>query len=159
MRFKALAIIQSNYLERERAPWALPIGDNSLVRVIWGHEDYEQKEKQQQHTAKLMGLARGASEVLLLRCLRNKGVKAVHIALNRNGNPRSTATVTFENDQDLRKASRKPIRYYNYTLYWKLKKETYLRKEKEVIFEPQKKNENIIKNKEPQTSKKNKTQK
>ena len=85
-----------------------------------------------------MGLARGASEVLLLRCLRNKGVKAVHITSNRNGNPRSTATVTFENDQDLRKASRKPIRYYNYTLYRKLKKKTYLGKKKEVIYEPKK---------------------
>ena len=157
-RFKALAIIQSNYLERERAPWALPIGDNSLVCVTWEYEDYEQKEKQQQHTAKLMKLARGASEVLLLRCLRNKGVKAVHIASNRNGNPRSTATVIFENNQDLRKASRKPIRYYNYTLYWKLKEETYLRKEKEVIFEPQKKSKNIIKNEEPQTSNKNQNQ-
>src|ERR1043165_5253963 len=105
-----------------------------------------------------MGLARGASEVLLLRCLRNKGVKAVHIASNRNGNPRSTATVTFENDQDLRKASRKSIRYYNYTLYWKLKEVSYLRKEKEVSFEPQKKAENIIKNKEPQTPNKNQNQ-
>ena len=85
-------------MKREKAPWALPIGDNNLIHVTWDYEDYAQKDKQQQHTAKLMGLARGASEVLLLRCLRNKEVKAVHISSNRNGNPRSTATVTFEND-------------------------------------------------------------
>ena len=117
-----------------------------------------QKDKQQQYTAKLIELARGALKVLLLRCLRNKGVKAVHIASNRNGNPRSTATVTFENDQDLRKASKKPIRYYNYTLYWKLKEETYWRKEKEVIFEPNKKIENSIENEKPQMPNKNRNQ-
>jgi hypothetical protein len=70
-----------------------------------------------------MGLARGASEVLLLRSLRNKEAKAVHIPPNRNRNPRSIAIITFENNEDLKRASSKPVRYYNYTLYWKLTEE------------------------------------
>lgn len=71
-----------------------------------------------------MGLARGASEVLLLRHLKNRGAKTVYIPPNRNGNPRGTATVTFKNKEDLRSASRNPVRYNNYILYWKLLEET-----------------------------------
>ena len=135
---KALAVVKSDHLEEARAPWSLPMGDNKLVHVTWGDEDYKRREQQGQYSAKLMGLARGTSEVLLLRHVRNRGVKTIHIPENRNGNPRGTATVTFKIEEDLRAACRSPVRYNNYTLYWRTN---------------DKEEETRIKEQEPKTSK------
>jgi len=73
----------------------LPIGVHKLARVTKGDEDYTQCDLQNVFTTRLTGLLGNASEVLLLRCLKNKKAKSVYIPPNRNGNQRRAATITF----------------------------------------------------------------
>ncbi|CAG8675772.1 5554_t:CDS:1, partial [Paraglomus occultum] len=69
-KYKALAVIKTDKYEDKDIPWSLPIDDSKLVRVTKGDEDYEERNRQSQFTAKLTELPRSASEVLLLRCLK-----------------------------------------------------------------------------------------
>jgi hypothetical protein len=85
-KYKALAVIQTQGIEEEDIPWSLPADNNKLVRVTRGREDHEARKRQRKHTAKLTELPGNASEVLLLRCLRSKGVKSVYISPNQNRN-------------------------------------------------------------------------
>src|ERR1043166_6970332 len=85
-KYKALAIIQTEELREKSLLWSIPVGNNKLVRVTKGEEDYEARDKQRQHIAKLTELPGNASEVLLLQCLRSKGAKSVYIPPNRNSN-------------------------------------------------------------------------
>jgi hypothetical protein len=117
-QYKALAVIEAGYMEEKNIPWAIPVGNSKLARVTKGKEDYETRDKQGQFTAKLLDVPRGASEVLLLRCLRNKGAKAVYIPHNRNGNQRKFAIVTFANAEEADKAQTSPIWYNNHRVAW-----------------------------------------
>jgi hypothetical protein len=117
-KYKALAVIKTDKYEDKDIPWSLPIDDNKLVRVMKGDEDYEERNRQSQFTAKLTELPGSASEVLLLRCLKNKGAKSVYIPSNRNGNQRRTATITFATKEEMNSAQTKPIRYNNFRVYW-----------------------------------------
>ena len=63
-------------------------------------------------------MSKEASEVLLLRLLRNKGAKSVFVPMNRNGNPRGYAIITFESQEELERARSKPLSYNNQTLFW-----------------------------------------
>jgi len=65
-KYKALAIIQTEELREESLPWSIPVGNNKLVKVTKEEEDYEMRDKQRQHIAKLTELPENASEVLLL---------------------------------------------------------------------------------------------
>ena len=60
-----------------------------------------------------------AQEVLLLRQLRKFNVKTVFIPVNSNGNPKTSATVYFENEDDKEKAMESRASYFNTHLYWK----------------------------------------
>ena len=97
LQYKALAVVTADCREKKDNIWTLPLGNNKLARVTEGNEDYTQREKQSRFTAKLLDIPKGASEVLLLRCLRNKGAKAVYIPFNRNGNQKKFAIITFVN--------------------------------------------------------------
>ena len=70
--YKALAVIIASIEKEENIPWVLPLGNNKLARITNGDEDYDQRDKQGQYTAKLLNILRGASEVLLLRCLKTR---------------------------------------------------------------------------------------
>ena len=72
---------------------------------------------------KLYGVPEGASETLLLRCLRQTGAKAVYIPKRRGGGTKQSAVVTFEKQEDLEKAVEKPVKYNNWTLNWPKEKE------------------------------------
>jgi hypothetical protein len=72
--------------------------------VTKGIEDHEARERQRNYTAKLTELSGSASEVLLLRSLKNKEVKLVHILPNRNRNQRRTVTVMFAIEEDIKTA-------------------------------------------------------
>ena len=117
-KYKSLAIVQVEESEEGNTPWSIPVDKNKLVRVTKGVEDYEAREKQKQYTAKLTELPSNASEVLLLRCLRSKGAKSVHIPPNRNGNQRRTATIIFATEEEVEAAQSKPIMYNNFRVYW-----------------------------------------
>jgi hypothetical protein len=117
-KYKALAVIQVERTNEEDVPWAIPVDNNKLVRVTKGIEDYEARGKQRRYTAKLTELPRNASEVLLLRCLRSKKAKSVHIPPNRNGNQKRTATIMFASEEDMKAAQSKPIMYNNFRVYW-----------------------------------------
>ena len=65
-----------------------------------------------------MGIPKEASEVLMLRLLRNKEAKSVFVPMNSNGNPRGYAIITFESQEELERARSKPINYGNHTLFW-----------------------------------------
>jgi hypothetical protein len=117
-KYKALAVIQVKNLSKESIPWALPIGVHKLARVTKGNEDYNLRDLHSQFTAKLLELPGNASEVLLLRCLRKKGAKSVYIQVNRNGNQRRSATITFTSEKEIKVAQTKPIRFNNYLLFW-----------------------------------------
>jgi hypothetical protein len=96
----------------------LPLGNNKLARITIGDEDYNQRNKQGQYTAKLLNIPKEASEVLLLRCLKNKGAKAVYIPYNRNGNQKKFAIITFENALVAEEAQTTPIWYNNHRVSW-----------------------------------------
>src|SRR6185295_5242325 len=117
-KYKSLAIVQVEKSEEGNISWSIPVDKNKLVRVTKGIEDYEAREKQKQYTAKLTELPSNASEVLLLRCLRSKGAKSVHIPPNRNGNQRRTATIIFATEEEVKAAQSKPIMYNNFRVYW-----------------------------------------
>src|SRR5260363_410168 len=72
---------------------------------------------------KLYGVPEGASETLLLCCLRQTGAKAVYIPRRRGGGTKQSAVVTFERQEDLEKAVEKPVKYNNWTLNWPKEKE------------------------------------
>jgi len=114
-----LAIVETDIQEAERVPWVIPMNTRNLARITWGEEDHGLREQQSLFTARLTGLPGDASEVLVLRCLRNKGAKAVYIPPNRNGNQRRSATVAFATERDLNAAQTKPIRFGNHVLSWK----------------------------------------
>jgi len=116
-KYKALAVIQTEKLEEDNIPWALPIGTHKLARVMRGNEDYNQRDLHNQFTSKLLELPGNVSEVLLLHCLRKKGAKSVYILTNRNGNQRRSATITFSSEEDKEAAQTKPIRFNNYLLF------------------------------------------
>ncbi|CAG8792665.1 9049_t:CDS:2, partial [Gigaspora margarita] len=65
-----------------------------------------------------MNIPRGASEVLLLCYLKNKGAKSVFIPKNRNGNPKEFAIISFGSQKDQEKAQSRPIRYFNHIVLW-----------------------------------------
>src|ERR1043165_2071980 len=117
-KYKALAIIQMEKSREESLPWSIPVDNNKLVRVTKGEEDYEARDKQRQHIAKLTELPGNASEVLLLRCLRSKRAKSVYIPPNRNGNQKRTATIMFATEEEKRVVLTKPIMYNNFQIYW-----------------------------------------
>jgi len=117
-KYKALAVIQVEKTDEEDVPWAIPVDNNKLVRVTKGIEDYETREKQRRYIVKLTELLRNASEVLLLRCLRSKKVKSVHIPPNRNENQKRTVTIMFASEEDMKAAQSKPIMYNNFRVYW-----------------------------------------
>ena len=85
-QYKALAVIEVGLLKKENIPWSLPLGNSKLARITEEDENYDQRDKQSQFTSKLLDIPKGASEVLLLCCLRSKKAKAVYILSNRNGN-------------------------------------------------------------------------
>ena len=116
-RHRALAVIQVEEIY-EDIPWSIPVNNNKLVRVTKGIEDHEAREKQRRYTAKLTELPGSASEVLLLRSLKSKGVKSVHIPPNRNGNQRRTATIMFATEEDMKAAQTKPSMHNNFHLFW-----------------------------------------
>ena len=108
-QYKALAVIETGYMEERHISWAIPVGNSKLARVTKDKEDYEARNKQGQFIAKLKDIPKGASEVLLLHCLRNKGAKAVYIPHNRNKNQRKFAIVTFANAKKADKVQTSPI--------------------------------------------------
>ena len=112
--YKALAVIEVSLDQEKDISWALPLGNNKLARVTEGNEDYHQRDKQGQNTAKLLDVPKGASEVLLLRCLKSKGAKAVYIPHNRNGNQKKFAIITFANALAAEEAQITPIWYNNH---------------------------------------------
>jgi hypothetical protein len=103
-KYKALAVIKAKEIEEGRIPWSLPIETNKLARVTIGEEDYNRRNMQNQFTTQLVELPGNASEVLLLRCLKKKGVKSVYIPPNRNGNQRRLATITFVSAKEMEAA-------------------------------------------------------
>ena len=116
-KYKALAVVQVERTDKNTS-WAIPVDNNKLVRVTRGIEDHEAREEQRKYTAKLTELPKSASEILLLRSLRSKGAKSVHIPPNRNGNQRSTATIMFATERDMKAAQSKPFMFNNFRLYW-----------------------------------------
>jgi hypothetical protein len=76
---KALAVVKLQKKFSKTVPWVIPIGDEKLARVTEGIEDYKKRDSQSNVIAKLRGIPRGASEVLLLNNLRNRRAKSVYI--------------------------------------------------------------------------------
>src|SRR6185436_18731668 len=50
-KYKALAVIQTEKLEENNIPWALPIGTHKLARVTRDNEDYNQQDLHNQFTS------------------------------------------------------------------------------------------------------------
>ena len=113
-QYKALAVIETSSTKEKDSIWALPLGNSKLARVTEGNEDYDERGKQSQYTAKLLNIPKGASEVLLLRCLKSKGAKAVYIPHNRNGNQKKFAIITFASAKETKAAQTTPIWYNNH---------------------------------------------
>jgi hypothetical protein len=128
-KYKSLAIIQIEETKEDNIPWSIPVNNNKLVRVTEGEENYEERQRQSQYTAKITDLPSKASEVLLLRCLRSKGAKSVYIPPNRNGNQRRTAIITFATEEEMKAAQSKPIRYNNFQVSWLNERRKEIRKE------------------------------
>jgi len=130
-QYKALAVVTTDYDEEKDNIWTLPLGSHKLARVTEGNEDYMQREKQSHFTAKLLDIPKGASEVLLLRCLRNKRAKVVYIPVNRNRNQKNFAIITFTNAQEAEAAQTTPIWYNNHRVSWEnlRRRKTYEREE------------------------------
>jgi hypothetical protein len=124
-------------LEEGNIPWALPIGTHKLVRVSKGNEDYSLRDQHSLYTSKLLELSGNTSEVLLLRCLRKRGAKSVYIPINRNGNQRRSAIITFASEKEMKTAQTKPIRFNNHLLFWQgeTKKRKQSKEEEEEFYE------------------------
>ena len=100
----------------KRLSWVVPLESGKLVRVSKGIEDVKKRDRRHQHLAKVKGIPKEAKESLLLRCLKDKGAKAIYIPRGRNGMTKDYAVVTFESQQELEEASSKPFRYNNWLL-------------------------------------------
>ena len=117
-RFKALAIIELENERDKKLPWVVPLENGRLVRVSKGVEDYKERDRRHRFLNKIKEVPEDAQEILLLRCLRDRGAKAVYIPRKRNGQQKDFAVVTFESQEELEKASEKPCRYNNTMLRW-----------------------------------------
>jgi hypothetical protein len=115
---KALAVVKLQKKLSKTVSWIIPIGDEKLARVTEGIEDYKKRDSQSNVIAKLRGIPRGASEVLLLNNLRNRGAKSVYIPRNSNGRQRAVAIIAFEYEEDQEQATAKSVRYNNWILEW-----------------------------------------
>ena len=115
--FKALAVVETASKWHKNMPWVLPYENDKLACITSGDEDSNLKEENSRYKAKLIGIPKEASEVLMLRLLRNKGAKSVFVPMNSNGNPREYAIITFESQEELERARSKPINYGNHTLF------------------------------------------
>lgn len=118
-RFRAVAVLRlQEDMPDKKLPWVVPLESGKLARVSKGIEDPKARDKRHQNLAKIRGIPREAQEVLLLRCLKDKGAKAIYIPRRRGGSAKDYAVVTFESQQDLEDASSKPFRYNNWLLKW-----------------------------------------
>ena len=79
-RFKALAIIELENERDKKLPWVVPFENGRLVRVSKGVEDYKERDRRHRFLNKIKGVPEDAQEILLLRCLRDRGAKAVYIS-------------------------------------------------------------------------------
>ena len=133
----ALAVIETTSKQHKNILWVLPYNNDKLVHITPSDEDSELKEENSRFKAKLKGVSKEASEVLMLRLLRNKGAKSVFVPVNRNRNLKGYAIITFESQEELKRGRSKLLNYNNHMLFWDgyELKERVVREEKRNVIQ------------------------
>lgn len=107
--------------ERRKEIWCLPFANKLLVRITVGTNNYKILQTRNRYSRRLLDLPDNTSEVLLWRQIRRTGAKAIHVFKNSNKNNMGSATVYFENEEDLTNSTRFAMYYYNSRLRWATK--------------------------------------
>jgi RNA recognition motif. (a.k.a. RRM, RBD, or RNP domain) len=105
--------------------WIVPFFNDFFVRITPGLSRREILDNRNQFTLKLYNIPKDTNEILLFRQLRHTGARAIHIFRNTNGNNRGCAVVSFQNKEDLERARRCHVTYYNSKLQWEDANESY----------------------------------
>ncbi|CAG8843454.1 20386_t:CDS:2, partial [Gigaspora margarita] len=98
--------------------WSLSIG-RKLTRIIQGENEEEVLVNRGKHRLILEGINRNTVEVLLFWQLKQVKPKSAYIPINSNLNPRGSAFVYFEKEEDMYKAINIKINYGNTFLFWR----------------------------------------
>lgn len=98
--------------------WSIPIGP-IMARVAPTEECPEIWVNRRQFSARLYGIPKNASAVLLMRAIKNLKPKTCYIPkCSKTGKERSFAIVSFQTKKDLDKACISATRYHNSILTW-----------------------------------------
>jgi hypothetical protein len=98
--------------------WAIPLGDN-LARVAPTDNISQVLKERNNFTARLYGIPKQASTIILAQELKHVRGKTFHIPTCSVSNKRrSFAIVSFESYQDLEKACSMSAHYNNHKLTW-----------------------------------------
>jgi hypothetical protein len=112
--------IQREEQERKiKANWAIGLENGKLARMTIGSRNKDFLKERENFRAVLTNVPKTAQETLLLRALQVTGAKTVYIPYNSNRNPSRVAKVFFNSKEDLERALKRNIFYYNTKLYWK----------------------------------------
>src|SRR5438552_389954 len=98
---------------RKNETWCLPFMNQVLVRITAGTNNYELLRTRNRFSKRLLDLSGNTNEVLLWRQVKKLEAKALHIFQNSNNNNMSSATVYFENQEDMINISKFAMYYYN----------------------------------------------
>ena len=90
-----------------------PILGEYLVRVTSGWNNLEKLKTRNKYSRRLLDLLKEANEVLLWRQIRRTRAKSLHIFKNSNDNNMRSATVYFENEENLLESSRFATCYHD----------------------------------------------
>src|SRR5205085_7629910 len=98
--------------------WCIPFGEDCLVKILSGLNNSNKLKERNKYSRRLLDLPEDTNEILLMRQIKRTGAKALYIFKNTNDNNRRSATVYFENEENMLDSSRYTVFYYNHKLSW-----------------------------------------
>ena len=104
--------------ERLREIWYLLFTKQLLVRVTVGINNYELLYERNKYSTRILDLPENTNEMLLQRQIKRTVAKALHIFRNSNDNNMRSATIFFENQEDLANSFKYAVYYNNSKLRW-----------------------------------------
>ena len=99
------------------------------MRVSSGLNNSNKLKERNKYSRRLLDLSEDTNEILLMRQVKRTGAKALHIFKNTNDNNRRSATVYFENEENMIDSSRYTVFYYNHKLSWAAERNSQYKKQ------------------------------
>ena len=114
----SFTVHQTKYSHSLENRWAIPLG-NSMARIAPERNFLQTIKERNTYTARLYGIPKQASTVVLHQELKHLKAKTCYIPkCSVSGKLRSFAIISFSSQQDLEKACFSSIRYQNIKLTW-----------------------------------------